>query len=281
MRRPNRPVTPHTATVDPHAAPAHAATPTPPEPAANAIPAPADVAAPPADAERTSTGLASKVLTAGTGTAHPSERDRVTVHYTGWTTDGNMFDSSRQRGEPATFPLNGVIAGWTEGVQLMTVGESRRFWIPEELAYRGRPNRPAGMLVFDVELLSIEVAPEPPTTPPDVAAAPRNAEVTASGLASRVLEPGTGTVHPTAESTVEVHYSGWTTDGKLFDSSVRRGAPTTFRLDEVIPGWSEGLSLMVFGEKRRLWIPEELAYQGARGHPHGMLVFDVELLAIQ
>ena len=156
MRRPNRPVTPHTTTTaDPHATPVHAATPTPPEPAANAIPAPADVAAPPADAERTASGLASKVLTPGTGTDHPGERDRVTVHYTGWTTDGNMFDSSRTRGEPATFPLNGVIAGWTEGVQLMVEGERRRFWIPEALAYQGRPGAPAGMLVFDVQLLRI------------------------------------------------------------------------------------------------------------------------------
>lgn len=278
MRRPNRPVTPHTATVDPHAAPTKVAPPH--EPAADAIPAPADVAAPPADSERTATGLASKVLTAGTGTAHPSERDRVSVHYTGWTTDGNMFDSSRQRGEPATFPLNGVIAGWTEGVQLMTVGESRRFWIPEALAYGGRPNRPAGMLVFDVELLSIEVAPEAPTTPTDVAAAPRNAEVTASGLASRLLAPGTGTARPTAESTVEVHYSGWTTDGQMFDSSVTRGEPASFPLSGVIAGWTEGLQLMVEGERRRFWIPEALAYQGRPGAPAGMLVFDVQLLRI-
>ena len=220
------------------------------------------------------------MLTPGTGTDHPGERDRVTVHYTGWTTDGNMFDSSRTRGEPATFPLNGVIAGWTEGVQLMTIGETRRFWIPEELAYRGRPNRPAGMLVFDVELISMERAPEPPTTPTDVAAAPRNAEVTASGLASRVLEPGTGTRHPTAESTVEVHYSGWTTNGEMFDSSVTRGEPAQFPLNGVIAGWTEGVQLMVEGERRRFWIPEALAYQGRPGAPAGMLVFDVQLLRI-
>lgn len=121
----------------------------------SAVPAPDDVAAAPGDAERTASGLASKVLTRGTGTSHPDENDRVTVHYTGWTTDGNMFDSSVTRGQPATFPLNGVIAGWTEGVQLMVVGEKRRFWIPEELAYQGRPGRPQGMLVFDVELVRI------------------------------------------------------------------------------------------------------------------------------
>jgi peptidylprolyl isomerase len=81
----------------------------------------------------------------------------VTVHYTGWqASDGRMFDSSVQRGEPATFPLDGVIPGWTEGLQLMTVGEKRRLWIPANLAYEGRPGRPQGMLVFDVELIGIE-----------------------------------------------------------------------------------------------------------------------------
>jgi FKBP-type peptidyl-prolyl cis-trans isomerase len=120
-----------------------------------------------------------------------------------------------------------------------------------------------------------------PSTPPDVAAPPEDAEITASGLASKVLKPGSGSEHPTATSTVTVHYSGWTTDGKLFDSSVRRGEPSTFALDQVIPGWTEGVQLMVFGERRRFWIPEELAYKGVRGRPQGMLVFDIELLAIQ
>jgi len=117
--------------------------------------APADVAAPPANAQKTASGLASMVLEKGAGTAKPGATSRVRVHYTGWTTDGKAFDSSIARGKPAEFPLNRVIAGWTEGLQLMVEGESRRFWIPEELAYKGRPGRPAGMLVFDVELLKI------------------------------------------------------------------------------------------------------------------------------
>ena len=85
----------------------------------------------------------------------PTASSTVSVHYSGWTTDGRLFDSSATRGRPATFPLSGVIAGWTEGVQRMVVGEKRRFWIPESLAYQGRPGAPQGMLVFDVELLSI------------------------------------------------------------------------------------------------------------------------------
>jgi peptidylprolyl isomerase len=116
---------------------------------------PPDVAAPPPDAVKTLSGLASKVITLGTGKIHPTKTDRVTVHYTGWTTDGRMFDSSIPRGAPATLPLDQLIAGWAEGVQLMVVGETRRLWIPEPLAYRGEYG-PKGMLVFDVELLKIE-----------------------------------------------------------------------------------------------------------------------------
>ncbi len=120
------------------------------------VPTPPDVAGPPGDAEKTASGLASKVIEPGTGKAHPSAQSVVEVHYSGWTTDGKMFDSSHKRGRPAKFPLNRVIPGWTEGVQLMVEGEKRRFWIPEDLAYKGRPGAPQGMLVFDVELLHID-----------------------------------------------------------------------------------------------------------------------------
>ena len=119
------------------------------------IPAPADVSGPPADAIRTPTNLASKVLQPGTGTRHPRPNSRVLVHYTGWTTDGKMFDSSVANGEPIAFQLNGVIPGWTEGVQMMVEGEKRRFWIPAKLAYEGGGG-PQGMLVFDIELLKIQ-----------------------------------------------------------------------------------------------------------------------------
>jgi peptidylprolyl isomerase len=238
---------------------------------------PADVSAPPADAQKTPSGLLWKSLARGTGKARPKATDTVKVHYTGWTSDGKMFDSSITRGEPATFPVDKVIKGWGEGVQLMVTGEKRRFWIPEALAYQGRPGRPAGMLVFDVELVSI-VTPE---TPKDVAAAPKDAETTASGLASKVIKKGTGSEHPGATSTVKVDYSGWTTDGKMFDSSITRGEAAEFPLNGVIAGWTEGVQLMVVGEKRRFWIPEALAYKGQPGAPAGTLVFEIELLEIK
>ena len=143
-----------------------------PKPPAEPIPAPADVAAAPADAETTASGLASKVLTPGTGTDHPIATDLVKVHYTGWTTDGKMFDSSVARGRPTVLPLNKVIAGWQEGLPLMVAGEKRRFWVPAKLAYEGKPDKPQGMLVFDVEL--IEILRVPPT-PADVATPPTDA----------------------------------------------------------------------------------------------------------
>ena len=128
------------------------------EEATSSIPAPPDVAAPPADAIKTSSGLASKVLQIGFSNARPTLRSTVRVHYTGWTTDGKMFDSSVARGEPAEFEVTGVIPGWTEGLQLMVVGEKRRFWIPGALAYDTDPdpNKPKGMLVFDVELIAVK-----------------------------------------------------------------------------------------------------------------------------
>ena len=369
---------------------------------------PTDVQAAPQDAAKSPSGLASKVIAKGSGSEHPSAADTVTVHYSGWTTDGKLFDSSVKRGEPTSFPLNGVIKGWTEGVQLMVEGEKRRFWIPAGLAYGENPGggRPGGMLVFDIELISIKKAPKPPeltapadaektssgvsikvvtkgtgekspkpedtvsvnlslwspegellqsteqqggpanvpldkfrigglseairtmvtgekklawipakvafgeslppgapaggmvvevellsfkegvpapSAPSDVASAPADAQKTASGLTSKLLSKGTGKDHPKASDTVTVHYSGWTTDGKLFDSSVTRGEPTSFGLNQVIKGWTEGVQLMVKGEKRRFWIPANLAYgeNPGGGAPGGTLVFDIELLEIQ
>jgi FKBP-type peptidyl-prolyl cis-trans isomerase len=373
-------------------------------PVASGLPAPPDVAAPPADAVKQPDGLASKVLEPGTGTDHPLINDEVKVNYTGWTTDGKMFDSSvhplqkARKPEPVNFGLAHVIPGWTEGLQLMVVGEKRRLWIPEDLAYKGKPGQPAGMLVFDVELLGITPGPKPPQdvaappadaeklkddimskvidkgtgkvhpqpndgvkvvfsawqhdgrmidsskdkptnrpvtgfydgwadavqsmvvgekrvfwipsavgpkgrpgsaptpdvtvvielqdilagpkTPSDVKAVPKDAVVEKDGLASKILTKGTGTVKPGKTNSVTVQYAGWTTDGKMFDSSFARGEPATFGVGSVIPGWTEILQEMVEGEKRRVWIPEELAYKGKPSGPQGMLVFEIELQKI-
>jgi FKBP-type peptidyl-prolyl cis-trans isomerase len=125
-------------------------------PRPGAIPAPADVAAVPADATVTASGLAWKILRPGTGSLKPTASSRVLAHYTGWTTDGQMFDSSLTSGEPLDYPLSRLIPGWIEGMQLMVVGEKRRMWIPSKLAYNNAPGSPQGMLVFDIELLDFK-----------------------------------------------------------------------------------------------------------------------------
>jgi hypothetical protein len=119
------------------------------------VDAPPDVDAPPAGARLSPKGVHYKVLYRGKGSRRPTGTDIVKVHYTGWTTDGALIDSSVKRGTPAQFALNAVIAGWTDGLQRVTVGDTVRLWIPEDLAYKGSPGRPQGMLVFEIELLEI------------------------------------------------------------------------------------------------------------------------------
>jgi peptidylprolyl isomerase len=235
---------------------------------------------PPADAVTSDSGLVTAVLVEGTGTEHPAADDIVTVQYSAWReADGRLFDSTVLRGMPAMFPLDGALRGWQECVRLMTPGETRRCWLPEELAYGGEEGRPAGTLVFDVELIDAHRNPLVPPSPLDRPA--EDAVRTPSGLFYKVLRAGTGTRHPAATSAVTVHYSGWTVNGRLFDSSIASGMPATFLLSNVIDGWTEGVQLMVEGERRRFWIPEDLAYKGEGGGPRGTLVFDIELIRIQ
>lgn len=236
-----------------------------------------DLTAPPSDAEQSPSGLKSKILKPGTGEKHAGPTDYVTLHYTGWTDDGKVFDSTSKREEPLILPLARLMKGMGEGVRLMVEGESRRMWIPEALAFAGAKGRPAGDLVLEVQLLSVD--PPPTQAPANVAQPPSDARLTRSGLVFKTLRAGTGARNPTRRSHVNVHYTGWTLDGKMFDSSILRNESASFRLEEVIKGWTEGIQLMVPGEKARFWIPEKLAYRGERGKPAGMLVFDIELLS--
>ena len=106
---------------------------------------------------------------------------------------------------------------------------------------------------------------------------------TESGLQFKILQTGTGDIHPKATDNVKVHYHGTLVDGRVFDSSVERNEPISFGLNQVIKGWTEGVQLMVVGEKRRLFIPSGLAYgQSSAGiiTPGSTLIFDVELLEI-
>ncbi|MEM0910172.1 MAG: FKBP-type peptidyl-prolyl cis-trans isomerase [Pseudomonadota bacterium] len=110
------------------------------------------------DVVETASGLQYQVIKKGNGEASPAQTDSVLVHYHGTLIDGTVFDSSVKRGEPISFPLNRVISGWTEGLQLMSVGDTYKFFIPPQLAYGDRPAGkigPQSTLIFEVELLAI------------------------------------------------------------------------------------------------------------------------------
>ncbi|PIE23748.1 MAG: FKBP-type peptidylprolyl isomerase [Planctomycetota bacterium] len=358
----------------------------------------------------TKSGLKYWVLKDTKGGASPAMGDQVKVHYSGWLKDGGvLFDSSVQRGQPAEFKLGQVIAGWNEGLQLMTVGDSFYFEIPGHLAYKDRGSPPLigpnATLMFKVELLGVTVLPKPPAfRKPDpkklvttksglqyevlaegkgerckaneafelalalfskdgnmlmsrmeegqrikgsvsamrlaflkeapllmkqggkmwvavpaklawgkkspgqgIAAGettywylemvriikplplpkfelPSDDELqkTGSGLKYKVLRKGKGK-SPKAYESVKVHYAGWLTNGKSFDSSYSRGEPSQFGVSRVIPGWTEGLQLMKEGSKYLFVIPARIAY-GARATgnipPNSTLVFVVELLEV-
>lgn len=235
----------------------------------------------PSDATVIEDGLAVRIEKRGPGEREATEDDIVVIDFNGWVkADQAMFHSSMQTGEPLVGEVKKMFPGFRKALVHAHAGDSLTIWIPQKYGVDPQGQELEGDLVFQVEVHEVREAPKPLPAPDDVAAAPSDAEVTKTGLASKVLFEGDGTVHPTAKSVVSVHYTGWTTDGKMFDSSVLRGEPATFGLNQVIAGWTEGVQLMVEGETRRFWIPEKLAYRGMPGMPAGMLVFDVSLLGI-
>ncbi len=237
--------------------------------------APANLTNPPAEAEKLEDGLITMKLGDGTGSEHPAADDLVKMRYSIWKPDGSLVEHI-EANRAAVMSVARMMPGWREAISKMVVGELRRTWIPSSL---GGGKIPEGSsLIIDSELVEIIHGPK---TPSDLTAPPSDAEVLRSGLASKVLKAGTGVRHPSRRSTVVVNYSGWTTDGRMFDSTVLRGQPAEFPLDKVIKGWTEGIPLMVEGEVRRFWIPAKLAYADQPDMPQGMLIFDVELVAIK
>jgi peptidylprolyl isomerase len=233
----------------------------------------------------TESGLAYTIVKEGDGQRLMSGME-VQVHYTGYLEDGTVFDSSRDRGQPIAFVLGRkmVIPGWEEAFSLLRVGDQARLFIPYSLAYgtagRGRiPGR--ADLVFDVEVIGASQSDVP--RPYDTEQA--QVITTESGLQVMVIQEGTGEL-PAEGDMITVHYSGFLSDGSLFDSSRQRGEPIRFVLGkrQVIPGWDEGFALLKKGSRARLIIPPELGY-GPEGRgpipPNSTLVFDVEVLDIE
>jgi peptidylprolyl isomerase len=236
----------------------------------------------------TASGLKYKLTQKGNGTKAKAGA-KVSVHYTGTLTDGKKFDSSRDRNQPFTFTLGQgqVIKGWDEGVALLQVGDKAIFTIPPTLGYgangAGGVIPPNATLVFEVELIDVKE----PIKPWDVKST--DTITTASGLQYIVVEKSSNSDAVKAENgkTVDVHYTGFLTNGKVFDSSIERGEPISFELGQgrVIKGWEEGIALMHVGDKLRLIIPSNLGYgpNGAGGviPPNATLLFDVELVNVK
>ncbi len=208
----------------------------------------------------------------------------VRLHYTGYLQDGKtVFDSSFQRGEPISFIMGRgmLIDGLEEGLRQLSVGDNAMISIPFEKAYglSGRgPIPPRANLIFHVEVLDAQPIPTP---------RPYNVEgieplETETGLMAYIIEEGSGE-NPSVGDMLTVHYSGYLSDGTLFDSSVQRNEPLRFVLGfgQVIRGWDEGFAMLKKGGRARLVIPPGLAYgeDGAGPIPPGeTLYFDVELL---
>ncbi len=236
--------------------------------------------------EITPAGVEYAVLEPGNGMELSSEL-RVKLHYTGYIGDDlEVFDSSYEREEPISFIIGRgmVIPAWDEAMEFLRVGDKARLWVPHEMAYgiEGRgPIPPRTNLVFDLEILDAETVEKPSMWPVEE----KDTLVTESGLQVIMIEEGKGE-QPIRGNVLVVHYSGYLSDGTLFDSSVQREVPLRFVLgtSQVIQGFDEGFYLLNQGAKARFIIPPDLAY-GERGTgpipPGETLFFDVELIEIQ
>jgi peptidylprolyl isomerase len=201
----------------------------------------------------------------------------VTIHYTGWLTSGKVFDSSRTAGDTVTFKLGDLIKGWQEGIPGMKPGGVRRLLIPAELGYGDRgspPDIPGGAtLVFEIELF------EDRFRLPDLKSKEWK-KLGATGIDVWDVTEGKGE-EVKAGDTVTIHYTGWTKDGRVFDSSRKRGEPATFPLANLIRGWQEAVPGMKVGGTRRMVIPYQKAY-GEAGRPPTIpakadLIFEIEV----
>ena len=252
--------------------------------------APPDVATPSGeDVEYTPSRVAMKVLQPGSGDDRPGVNDCVRARFNMWERNGKLFASSLNDAEIVC--VSTAIAGVSEALRRMVPGEKRRVWIPADATYRmgemhrmhARPEEdeapPHEDLTCDLELVSVlHAPPTPPPTPPG------RAMYTASGLAYEILAPATGTAQPAPNSTVKIQFTGWTSRGHLFESTMMTGHPALLSLAGAMPGLREALTQMKVGQKARFWIPAALAFgkdAADRFNPDGDLIYEVELLEVQ
>jgi peptidylprolyl isomerase len=239
---------------------------------------PQPLRAPPPEAIETASGMSYIVVKRGPDANRTASGDFVEYRADIWTADGVTRASSRESGTQvaAIRRLSREQPALARALLTTPIGETRRWWIQYDRLLPGYPGMPSLLHVVD---LTVVGETDPAKAPSDVAAPPADAVRTESGLAYRVLKKGPGGPRPTLSSQIEIHYSGWTPDGRLFDSSVVRDERGNFPLADLIAGWQEGVLLMSPGDTFRFWIPGHLAYDNLQ-HPQapkGMLVFDVTL----
>jgi peptidylprolyl isomerase len=251
-------------------------------PLANAVaplPAPKPLAAPPANAVETASGIRYLVLKPAADASKMASGPFVEYRADVWSADGVTRANSKESGPQVVLVqrLASEQPGLARAILSSPVGETRRWWFEADRlkpGYAGMPDLPH---VVDLTVLGTA---DPLRAPADLSAPPADALRTPSGIFYRVLKQGPGGPKPTLSSTIEIHYSGWTTYGSLFDSSVQRDVRAVFPLNQLIPGWQEGVPLMSRGDTFRFWIPGKLAYDNgpaSPGAPRGTLVFDITL----
>jgi FKBP-type peptidyl-prolyl cis-trans isomerase len=211
----------------------------------------------------TQSGLSYSILQQGEETISPKATDTVTVHYTGWLTDGTQFDSSRDRSQPAQFKLMQVIPGWSEGLALMHVGDRYKLTIPYGLAYgeSGRPPviPPKSDLIFDVELLGIEAGP----VLPEFIVPGSKAISLADGVRYEVVTAGHGEPG-SADAIIAIDFTVWDGQGKVLDSSLLAGRPLKAPVAQLpLPFLKSAASVVKEGGEYRFFVP---AGQGIPAH---------------
>jgi FKBP-type peptidyl-prolyl cis-trans isomerase FkpA len=233
------------------------------------------------DAKRTDSGLYYVINEEGTG-KRPTATSNVTVAYKGYYTDKKVLGQSTDAG--ITTNLQGLIAGWIEGIPFFKEGGSGILLIPAHLAYGSDESRgvPAGsVLIYEIKLISVEFsAANDAEIVKYIASNQLNAVKTESGLYYVIDEPGTGK-QPTATSNVTVAYKGYFTNKTVFDQSSSTGV--SFNLQNVIKGWTEGIPHFKEGGSGKLLIPAALGYGSYNYNtiPGGsVLIFDVKLISV-
>ncbi|WP_193213292.1 FKBP-type peptidyl-prolyl cis-trans isomerase [Luteolibacter marinus] len=220
----------------------------------------------PVEASVKDSGLGIQVLRKGSGTRKPGNNDRVELHFSSWTKDGKLYDSSLIRNQPVTLLVGEVIPGWSEALKDMVEGEKRALWVPADLAYgeAGGGGKPGGQMYFELELIRVLPGPKLPVLPEDQRSVPGEAHQGQLGLSWVRIAGGRGKGTSGSMARVALHYDIWDAQGRLIDTSALRGEAILFDFNDLDPTWKLMVADMAAGEKRRVWCNASAAMPDAK-----------------